>query len=290
MSESLTIAEALRNAAQRLRASGVADAQLVAQSMLAEALGCDRTHLIVNFQQPVPDDALDVCERMLRRREAGEPLQYILGRQEFFGLEFEVTSDVLIPRPETELIVEEVVRLSAGIACPVIADIGTGSGCIAVTLARELPQAMVTASDISPAAIAIARRNAERHKLADRIQFIVGDLLEPLPPAQQFDFIASNPPYVRADEIEGLQREVRDWEPRLALTDNADGLTFFRRLFDEAPARLKAGGYLLCEMGYEQSEKVCTLVDETLWESPQMPVDLQGIPRTIVLRKKKQQR
>lgn len=286
MSRSLTIAEALRNAAQRLRASGVDDAQLVAQSILAEALGCDRTHLIVNFQQPVPDKALYACERMLMRREAGEPLQYILGRQEFFGLEFEVTPDVLIPRPETELIIEEVVRLSASIPRPVIADIGTGSGCIAVTIARELPQAIVTASDISPAAIAIACRNAERHKLADRIQFIVGDLLEPLPPEQQFDFIASNPPYVRAEEIEGLQREVRDWEPRLALTDNADGLTFFRRLFSEAHSRLKPGGYLLCEMGYKQSEKVCALVDETLWETPQILSDLQGIPRTIALRKK----
>lgn len=286
MSESPTIAVVLKIAVARLRAARIDDAQLVAQSLLAEALACDRTHLIVNFQRQLNDEELKHYDGMLQRREAGEPLQYIVGRQEFFGLEFEVTPDVLIPRPESELIVEEVLRLAASLAHPVIVDVGTGSGCLAVTIARELPEAHVAATDISSAALAVARRNAQKHQLADRISFVPGDLLVPFSPVPQFDFIVSNPPYIRPDEMPGLQREVRDWEPRIALTDFDDGLTFYRRLLRDAPARLKAGGYLICEMGFEQSEKIRALVEAKEWESPQMLADLQGILRTIVIRKR----
>jgi release factor glutamine methyltransferase len=286
--ETSTISETLRRATARLRESGTADPQLAAQSLLAAALGCDRTYLIVNFRQPLDENQLARYGALVRRRAAGEPLQYITGHQEFFGLEFEVTPDVLIPRPETELLVEEVVRLASSPAAfdgcaPLIIDVGTGSGCLAVTLARELPGARVIASDISPAAILIAHRNARRHGLAERIDFVIADLLEAFAPLPRADFIVSNPPYVAAHELPMLQREVREWEPHVALTDGADGLSFYRRLLNEAATRLRPGGYLICELGYTQSEAVADLVDDSRWAAPRLIDDLAGIPRAIVL-------
>ncbi|MGH9800206.1 MAG: peptide chain release factor N(5)-glutamine methyltransferase, partial [Blastocatellia bacterium] len=196
--------------------------------------------------------------------------------------------DVLIPRPETEIIVEETIRLieQHKIAAPVIVDVGTGSGCIAVTLARELEDAEVTACDISEAALIVARRNASKHELADRVRFINSDLLSAFPENQFADFVISNPPYVAANELPTLQREVRDWEPHLALTDLGDGLSFYSRLINEAPVRLKPDGYLLCELGYTQSEAVSAMADPQVWDELRLLDDLQGIPRTLVLRKR----
>ncbi len=290
MSEALTIAETLRRAAEKLRAASVPDPQLAAQSLLAAALGCDRTYLIINLQQRLSDPILAKYEGLIARRAAGEPLQYIVGHQEFFGLDFEVTPEVLIPRPETELIVEEVLHLVQPAAGnhkwrPLIVDIGTGSGCLAITLARELNNAVVIASDISLAALAVARRNAARHNLANRIRFVAADLLEAFRNEPFADFIISNPPYVAARDLASLQREVRDWEPRIALTDAADGLSFYRRLFKEAPARLRAGGFLICEMGYAQAEEITALVDRSIWSEPRILADWQAIPRTIVLQR-----
>jgi release factor glutamine methyltransferase len=224
---------------------------------------------------------------MINRRASGEPLQYITGRQEFFGLEFEVTPDVLIPRPETELIVEETIRMVERdmIARPLIVDAGTGSGCVAVALARELAEARVVASDISEAALRVARRNAARHGLRARIGFVASDLLDAFAEEEFADFILSNPPYVSEEEMPSLQREVRDWEPRLALTDSNDGLSFYRRLLKDAPGRLKPGGHLICEMGYMQSERISAMVNHQVWGGVRLLDDLQGIPRTIVLRK-----
>ncbi|HEY6404080.1 MAG TPA: peptide chain release factor N(5)-glutamine methyltransferase, partial [Blastocatellia bacterium] len=212
---------------------------------------------------------------------------YITRRQEFFGLEFEVTPDVLIPRPETELIVEETIRIvqEDRIARPMILDVGAGSGAIAVALARELDNARVVASDISEPALRVARRNAKRHVRVDRIGFVVSDLLDAFAEENFADFILTNPPYVSEEEMPSLQREVRDWEPRLALTDSGDGLSFYRRLLKEAPSRLKTGGHLIFEMGYSQSEKISAMVNHRIWWVRSLLDDLQGIPRTIVLRK-----
>jgi release factor glutamine methyltransferase len=283
-----TIAETLKRAGVQLRDAEVPNDVLDAQTLLAEALGKDRTYLIVNFNQELSEDLLAKYQALIERRAAGEPLQYITGHQEFFGLEFEVTRDVLIPRPETEILVEETIRLAHlhDLAEPVIVDIGTGSGCIAVTLARELSAAHVTACDISPAALGVARRNAARLGLGSRIRFAESDLFAAFPELDFADFILSNPPYVAAEELPALQREVRDWEPHIALSDFADGLSFYRRLLTEAPARLKSGGHLLCEMGYTQSEAVLEMVDRGIWDEPRLLDDLQGIPRTIVLRKR----
>ena len=282
----MTIAEALQSANASLREAGVPEAQLVAQSLLAEALKCDRTHLIINFNQQLTTEEYENFAALLARRAVGEPLQYITGRQEFFGLEFQVTPDVLIPRPETELIVEEVIRLATGLTAPLIVDIGTGSGCLAVALARELPDARLVATDISFAAVSVAQKNSRRHLLSERISLLVADLLAPFAAAPFADFIVSNPPYVAAAEVPTLQREVRDWEPRVALTDFGDGLNNYRRLFNEAPSRLKSGGYLLCEMGFTQSETIAAMVDETSWKEPRLLADLQKIPRTLVLERR----
>jgi len=278
-----TIAETLKRASEHLRASSVPNDLLDAQTLLAHALGKDRTYLIVNFNQQLSEDEQTSYQSLIARRAAGEPLQYITSRQEFFGLEFEVTPDVLIPRPETELIVEEVIRLSQ-LPRPAILDLCTGSGCIAIALAREIGAARVVAGDISTAALQVARRNAARHNL--RVAFIASDLLEAFADQPLADFITCNPPYVVAREMATLQREVRDWEPRIALTDFGDGSSFYRRLLVDAPSRLRPGGYLLCELGYTQSEAISTMADQTVWEQPHLLDDLQGIPRTLVLKRR----
>lgn len=285
---SATIAETLKLASQQLRAASVQNDVLDAQTLLAEALGKDRTYLIVNFNEHLSEELLVKFQRLIARRSAGEPVQYITGHQQFFGLEFEVTPDVLIPRPETELIVEETIRLveEGKISAPIILDVGTGSGCIAVTLARELEDAQISACDISETALTVARRNAAKHDLADRVRFLNSDLLSAFPETELADFILSNPPYVAANELPTLQSEVRDWEPHTALTDHADGLSLYRRLLKESPSRLKPGGYLICELGYTQSEAVSAMADSEVWESPRLLDDLQAIPRTLVLRKK----
>jgi release factor glutamine methyltransferase len=276
-----TIAERLKLASQQLREASVPNDLLDAQTLLAHALGQDRTYLIINFNQQLSDELLAAYQALIDRRAAGEPLQYIVGQQAFFGLEFAVTPDVLIPRPETELIIEETLRLAANIAQPVIIDVGTGSGCIAVTLARELDDAHVIATDISAAALQVARRNAQRNDVEPRIEFIEGDLLSGV--QRKADFIVSNPPYLAEHELPTLQREVRDWEPFVALTDFADGLQFYRRLLAEAPSHLHPGGHLIFEMGYQQAETIKAFVDRTVWHEPKALRDLQGIERTLVL-------
>lgn len=291
-----TIAAALKRASEQLRAAAVPNDILDAQTLLAHALECDRTYLIVNFNEQLSDEIITKYESLVTRRAAGEPLQYITGRQEFFGLEFEVTPAVLIPRPETELMIEETIRLvQHRIATdddwqPVLVDVGTGSGCIAVTLARELgnvcAETKIIATDISPAALAVAQRNAARHGLAGRIEFREMNLLDDFPLQACADFIISNPPYVAAHELPSLQREVRDYEPRLALTDFADGLSLYRRLLNDAPARLRAGGWLICEIGYGQAEVIRSLVNESVWDEVRLLEDLQGIQRTLVVRKR----
>jgi release factor glutamine methyltransferase len=287
MATPITIAETLKQASATLRAAAIPNDLLDAQTLLAHALGCDRTYLIVHFNQQLSEEQQASYQALIARRAAGEPLQYITGRQEFFGLDFLVTPAVLIPRPETELIIEETIRLAQlhGWEQPVIVDAGTGSGCIAVTLARELEGAQLTATDISAEALALARRNAERNGVADRIQFALTDWLDALPNQPCADFILSNPPYVAAHEMPGLQREVREWEPALALTDQGDGLSCYRRLLRDAPHRLRAGGYFICEMGYTQAEAITALLDAQVWAEHHLLSDLQGIPRTLVARK-----
>lgn len=257
--------------------------------LLAHVLGVDRTHLLVKSEEQVGDAHYKSFLRLIERRAAGEPLQYITGHQEFFGLDFSVTSAVLIPRPETEFLVERVIKLmDDSMQSPVIVDVGTGSGCIAVALAVHLPRARVIATDLSAVALQVARINAERHGVAGRIEFMQGDLLEPLETLRlddSVDVLASNPPYVNEGTTELIQREVIDWEPREALFGGVEGLDFYRRLLAEGSKFVRSRGYLVFEIGYNQLDAITEIIAALEWELVDVTNDLQGIPRTVTLRK-----
>ena len=288
MSESLTIAEALREAAGELSAAGIPEPRREAATLLSYALGRDRAFLVTHSDDLLKGADASDFRACVERRAAGEPFQYIAGRQEFYSLEFEVTPDVLIPRPETELLVEEALELLKGVEGPLLCDVGTGSGCIAVTLLHERADARGFALDISPAALAVAARNAARHGVAERLRLLVSDCFDALRSdaheGVRFDLIASNPPYVAESDLEGLQKEVREHEPRVALTPGGDGLSVIRRLITQAPHFLKPGGHLLLEIGFNQHERVAALIDPSVWTLLDIHRDLQGIPRTVALR------
>jgi release factor glutamine methyltransferase len=279
-----SISEAILEASQILLRAGVPEARREAGSLLAFILGKDRTFLISHAEDQLHDDSLSQFRDSVERRAAGEPLQYITGVQDFFGREFRVTPDVLIPRPETELLVEAAIEL-VGDSTPLICDVGTGSGCIAVTLLCEISQARAVAIDKSPAAIEIAKLNAARQSVADRAEFLISDCFDSLDSTRhQFDLVVSNPPYVSAAMMPGLQREVRDHEPPIALSPGPDGLSVIRRLLDDAPGFLKSEGYLIMEIGFDQSEAVRGLIEENVWRLLEIRPDLQGIPRIVVLK------
>jgi release factor glutamine methyltransferase len=290
MEESLTIAEALREASGVLRAAGVAEARREAASLLAHALGRDRAYLFTHDEESPAAEKLTAFRTFVGRRAAGEPLQYLTGHQEFYGLDFEVTPDVLIPRPETELLVEAALEVLRAHASPLFCDVGTGSGCIPVALLHERADARAVALDISPAALRVARRNAERHGVAPRLKTLASDCFDALRGDEvrrvTFPLIVSNPPYVAESDLAGLQREVRDHEPRVALTPGGDGLSVIRRLVSEAPAFLEPGGRLLFEIGFGQGEQVAALIDPKVWTLLDIRQDLQGIPRLVLLRRR----
>ena len=283
-----SIADAIKEGAQQLRAGGVTEWQRDAASLLAHLLDRDRTFVIAHAGDALNDEQFEFFQSLIERRAVGEPLQYITGHQEFFKLDFEVTPAVLIPRPETELIVETALELLQDDPEPRIADIGTGSGCLAISLLHEHPAARAVAIDVSPAALRIAQRNANRHGVADRLDLLGSDTLSALDAAQvewRFDLIVSNPPYVSEDEMKTLQREVNH-EPRTALAAGADGLSIIRRLLHEARPFLRSGGHLVFEIGFGQSGAVEQLIDPRVWKLLEIRKDLQGIPRTFVLQKK----
>ena len=261
------------------------EARREAGSLLSFVLGKDRTFLISHAEDPVDDDSVGRLRGFVERRAAGEPLQYITGVQDFYGREFRVTPDVLIPRPETELLVEAAIEVSSS-KDAFICDVGTGSGCIAITLLCEMAGARAVAVDKSAAALEIAKLNAAQQAVDDRAAFVVSDCFDALDRGEnQFDLIVSNPPYVSEAALTGLQREVRDHEPLVALSPGPDGLSVIRRLLSEAPAYLKPNGHLLMEIGFDQGEAVRSLIDEAVWCLLEVRPDLQCIPRIVVLRK-----
>lgn len=278
-----SIAESLREASQVLREAGVQEARRDAGSLLSSIIGKDRTFLISHAEDPVDDDDVVRFRKAVARRASGEPLQYITGVQDFFGREFRVTRDVLIPRPETELLVEAALKVIASNSTPLICDVGTGSGCIAVTLLCERDDARAIAVDVSEAALAVAAENAERHGVKERIVLRISDCFETID--SEFDLIVSNPPYVSADALPGLQREVRDHEPLVALSPGGDGLSVIRRLLQDGPAFLKQSGHLIMEIGFDQGERVTDLIDRNSWQLADILPDLQGIPRVVVVQK-----
>jgi release factor glutamine methyltransferase len=256
--ETWTVLKVLTWTKGYLAEKGVENARLEAEWLLCAALGLDRVGLYVNFDRPLTEAELAAYRGMVMRRARREPLQYILGTQEFMGLDFEVSSAVLIPRHDTETLVEEAVRLGGD--AKRILDMGAGSGCIAVTLAKKLHGAELFGVEKSPEALAMARRNAERHGTAVTLR--EGSLFEPFT-GERFDLIVSNPPYIPTGVIAELQPEVRDHEPRAALDGGPDGLAFYRVIIPAALDYLNTGGWLLVVVGAVQAEQVRALFGET---------------------------
>ena len=280
-----TLRTRLTQAEQQLKSGPHSEkARLDAESLALFLLQKNRAWLLANLDQPAPPALNTQFDETLHRRHQGEPIQYITGTTEFFGLPFTVTPDVLIPRPETEHLVEEVLCLAKSFPETIeIADIGTGSGAIAVALAHALPKASITATDISAAALTIARQNATRNQVAGRIEFLQGDLLAPLA-GRNFQIIASNPPYVPASDLQLLSVEVRDYEPHLALFAAEDGLLVYQRLIPQARAFLLPDGYLVLELGYGQQSAVACLFASSSYAKVQFVQDYQRIPRTAIAR------
>ncbi len=243
-----TIARLLEWTTKFLAQKGSEFPRLDAEVLLAHALGLRRIELYTRHDER----ATEAQRQTFRELVQGCPVAYLVGRKEFFSLELEVSPDVLIPRPDTECVVDESLRLAKPMPEPRVLDVGTGSGCLAVAVARQHRGARVTATDLSPEALAVASRNAAKHGLGDRIRFLQGDLFAPLPAGERFDFIVSNPPYIRRGDLAGLPKGVRDYEPHLALDGGESGFAVFDRLVAEAPKYLEPGGYLIVEIGSAQ--------------------------------------
>lgn len=240
---------------KRFNDAGISAARLEAQVLLAYVLKCSRTQLYMNFDKPLGEAELTAYRELIRRRLAGESVAYLVGEHEFWGLPFYVDENVLVPRPDTETVIEVVRTLRGDRKAPCrVLDLCTGSGAIAVALAKELPAARIIATDVSPAAVAIAKRNVERNGFADRVEVREGDLWEPVA-GEKFDVIASNPPYIASAVIPTLSAEVKR-EPVLALDGGADGMAFYDRICAAARIHLEPGGALVVEHGYDQAESV----------------------------------
>jgi len=309
----MNVRAALKEGIAQLRDASVPSFTLSAELLLLHVLGRNRTWLYAHPEEQIAAADAERYFALIARRALGEPTQHLTGKQEFWGLEFEVTPDVLIPRPETEHVIEVAMdrlalrEVRAGRKQTLsgeglqIADIGTGSGCIAVSLAKELPGARVFATEISPAAIAVARRNATRHSVSDRIQFVECNLFQglssvpssrdaneqanqsPITSHQSplFDLIASNPPYIGRREAEKLPCEVRDHEPEVALYGGEEGYELYAGLVAQAAAHLKPGGILVLELGYNSLPAVQPLLDAPTWTNVGVTNDLAGIPRVL---------
>ena len=282
----VSLRDALTTAIDRLTAAHVPSPRMNAELLLRFTLDCDRAYLYAHPERELTTEEQTRYEEALAQRARGIPAQYITGHQEFWGMDFIVNPAVLIPRPETEHVIETVLQLVNGgrASSPGmrIVDVGTGSGCIALALAKELPEAEVHATDISPAALEVARANAARHQLENRIQFHETDLLQCLEPAR-LDFVVSNPPYVGESEQDQVQLGVRKFEPRKAVFAGPTGLEVIERLIPQAQAALKPGGWLVMEISGTIAEGVKRLLAQ--WIDVGVTNDLQGIPRVASARK-----
>ncbi len=278
-----TLIDYLSLAAEFLTGKGVDGARLDAELMLAEVLSMDRVSLYTSYDRSLAPAEIDAFRSLLRRRGAREPLAYILGRREFRSVDFAVDRRVLIPRPESELLVEMAARLVQGPANGNglrLADVGTGSGVLAVCMALEIPDARVLASDLSASALELAPENARRHGVEDRIDFVRGDCLEPLAGQGPFAVVVSNPPYVRDDQWQGLMPEVARWEPRLALAGGVEGMDMVGRLIEGVPGVLEPEGWLVLECG-TQAHEVGQLMEQAAWREVSIEPDLAGLDRVV---------
>jgi release factor glutamine methyltransferase len=281
----MTLQEWVRKGEMLLRTGPHADrARTDAEFLLRYLLQCERAALLVRWNERLHENEAARYAQLVERRRRGEPIQYITGETEFYGLPFKVTPAVLIPRPETEHLVEKVVELAPLFSKPRLVDVGTGSGAIAVAVAHECPAADVTAIDFSEDALKIAQENARRTGVAERMRFLEGDLLATVA-EEQFEFVVSNPPYVSSDARDSLGVEVRDFEPPVALFAGPDGLDLYRRLIPQAAHVLPPGGYILLEIGYDQRDAIRELLSQSGFGDIEFVPDLQGIARVAVARR-----
>jgi len=281
----MQLKQALISAVDRLEASDVGSPRLNAEVLLMFVLGVSRAYLYAHPERELTPGEESRYDEVLAQRATGMPSQYITGHQEFWGLDFIVSPGVLIPRPETEHLVETVLELAREVPRPRIVDVGTGSGCVALALAHELKHAELHAVDISADALEIARANAVRLQLAGRVQFAKSNVLEGLSNVRAFDFVVSNPPYVGFDEADKVQKSVREFEPRVAVFAGERGLDVIGPLVEQGLQALKPGGWLALEIGYSMRDAVVNLLTPTMWDEVRVVPDLQGIPRVVAARK-----
>lgn len=283
----MTIQQLLHEAAQIFEAAGIPSARLDAEVLLALCLDCDRLEFYKSPDRQVNEEYHALFQKLIARRQKWEPVAYITGRKEFWSFTLEVNSHVLIPRPDTEVIVEEALSLYRQASCkkPRILDIGTGSGAIAIALAKEIPQAQIIATDISPAALEVACKNARHLDVANQIDFRLGNLFEPINGV--FDLIVSNPPYIAAEEYENLPVGVKSYEPKDALLAGKSGMEFYEKLVYQADNYLKNDAWLLLEIGASQEQGLRKLMEDAKnYDQVTMRTDYAGLPRVMKARRK----
>ena len=280
------ISETLEQATEILQASGIAEPRREAKSLLAFVLDKNQTFLVAHPEYELSAKEKKHFQTVLKRRASREPFQYIVGRQEFCGLDFAVTKDVLIPRPETEMIVEAAIEIlrENGRFC----EVGIGSGCVSISILHEVKTASAIGLDASERALAVAERNAKTHKVLERLELKLSNVFDNLQNKkdEKFDLIVSNPPYISSQEMKTIQREVRDFEPHIALTDGRNGLSIVEKIIGDAPNFLRADGFLLMEIGFNQAIRVQEMFDKTIWRGIEFLPDSQSILRMVKGRKR----
>ncbi len=280
--ERWTVQRLLEWTTAHLEKNGSESARLDSEILLAHARQCDRIQLYTRFNEELTNPERDLFRELVKRRAKLEPVAYLVGFREFFGLNFAVTPDVLIPRPDTETLVMEALEYLKEFPNASVLEIGTGSGCIPISLATRMKTISLTTVDKSPAALDIAKQNAQKHQVLDRIQFLESDLFESLEKNEPFDLIVSNPPYIPDQDMKILSPDVRLHEPRMALQAGADGLDIIRKLIDQSPYWLKPGGLLMMEIDSEQSKPVCNLINQnSRYQSCQVFKDLAHKDRVV---------
>ena len=287
----LTLIEIIKRSDEYLARHGIPDARRNAELLVGHVLGKSRLQLYLEHDRPFEKDELEQMRTLLAERKERQPIQYIFGEAEFFSLPFDVNPSVMIPRPETEHLVEETLKTlrEIGAEKAVVYDIGTGSGCVAISIAKNLENCAIYASDVSAEALKTASTNAEKNGIKDKIEFLLGADLKPFDnaPVQNADIVVSNPPYVPTVEFERLEPEVRDHEPRKALDGGPDGLDVIRRIIAGVPGHINPGGALIIEIGIDQAEAVTACIGSTgCFMEPRITKDLSGIDRIITAKLK----
>jgi len=286
----MTVLEALNWATDYLKDCGIDNPRLNAELLLAHSMHLSKEVLYIRLHDQMRKEEKETLEDLIRRRGSGEPLQYILGHQEFWSIDLKVDSRVLIPRPETEHLVEESLSILANISSkkiPSVLELGTGSGAIAISLAKEVKNIFLVATDLSGDALIVARENATQAGVSDKVGFVKGDLLQPFHQGESFDLILSNPPYIPDSEISGLAGEIKNHEPLIALQGGKDGLEVYRKLISQIPSYLKREGWLLLEIGSAQADSVSEMIGtEGYFQKPECVKDLAGIERVVKAQRK----